>query len=385
VRPLHCDLQSVDAGAEDNRNEGLWYDKYCDLWPSAAQAGEADWGLGQRKLKWIKGSSGRVGQSDLLAEHCERRVELIQAAGGALLVATTDERLVSGLGRAHPVENGFAWHHALGVPCLPGSSIKGALRAWMHDWQAAGAPDTDREESELDRLLGAADRPGPGAGAVIVLDALPLESVALEADVMTPHYGAWYQAKAAEQPWAPGDWMSPNPAPFLTVAPGAAFLFGILPRVAGEQGARDDVRRAAELLAETLEWIGLGAKTAVGYGTLRCDPERSQRLQDEVAERRRSRQQERREYARRAALTPVERDIDDIERACTDGNPAMALYHALSEGRWSETDEIRRVAERIREIWVGERRWNPDFSGKNKQKLKQRDRCLHVQAWLDRD
>jgi len=49
---------------------------------------------------------------------------LIQSLGGEPLLIRTAWRFVSGLGRSRPVENGFVWHHTLGVPYLPGSSIR---------------------------------------------------------------------------------------------------------------------------------------------------------------------------------------------------------------------------------------------------------------------
>src|ERR1035441_6966625 len=70
-------------------------------------------------------------------------------------------------GRSHPVENGFVWHPTLGVPYLPGSSIKGLI----------GQPDREN-------VLGSKTR----VGRVICLDAVPTCPVRLEADVMTPHY-----------------------------------------------------------------------------------------------------------------------------------------------------------------------------------------------------
>ena len=51
-------------------------------------------------------------------------------------VFTTDGRFVTGTGRSHSVENGFAWHPTLGTPYLSGSSVKGMIRARA---QEAGA------------------------------------------------------------------------------------------------------------------------------------------------------------------------------------------------------------------------------------------------------
>ena len=71
-----------------------------------------------------------MGWEDFLRESAVRMVRLVEAHGGRWRVFRTTSRFVTGLGRRHPVENGFAWHSTLGVPYLPGSSVKGMVRAW---------------------------------------------------------------------------------------------------------------------------------------------------------------------------------------------------------------------------------------------------------------
>jgi hypothetical protein len=90
---------------------------------------------------------------------------------------------------------------------------------------------------------------------------LPVAPVVLEVDVMTPHYAPWYQDGAV-----PGDWHSPTPIPFLTVAPGQTFLFAVLPRNPASAEDREHCKIAADLLGKALETLGAGAKTAAGYG-----------------------------------------------------------------------------------------------------------------------
>lgn len=239
MRPLY--RESSDVQRAEPGNAGLWYDKFCDLWP--AQPDPEKPGLGTKKASWIEQVTRRpVGDAELLHDYYARRRQLVERSGGRLLCVRTTSRLVTGLGRAHPVENGFAWHPILGTPYLPGSSLKGLLRAW--------AQSTD----EVDARLGT---PG-GRGDVMLLDALPLGPVQLELDVMTPHYGDYY---GSDQP--PGDWMSPTPVPFLVVAPGAAFHFALIPR--GEQ-ARASLDEIERWLLGALAELGAGAKTAVGYG-----------------------------------------------------------------------------------------------------------------------
>ncbi len=175
---------------------------------------------------------------------------------------------MTGLGRGHPIENGFAWHPTLGTAFLPGSSIKGLVRAWAkHDAE----PGCDRET--LNRVFGGAE----DTGSVCFLDAVPIAPVQLEADVMTPHYAGWSESAP------PGDWMSPTPIPFLTAAAKTSFLFAIVPRRAS---ASPDIERVADWLKSALEWNGAGAKTAVGYGRFSRDDAKTRQWIQHVEEER---------------------------------------------------------------------------------------------------
>ena len=82
------------------------------------------------------------------------------------------------------------------------------------------------------------------------------------------------------------------------------------------------------------------------------------------------------------AMTPLEREIDVICQKEKNGNPGAVLLNQLEAGRWDASDGQRIVAEKIKALWETEKKWNPGFSGKNKQKVKQRDRCLKVLEYL---
>ena len=239
-------------------NAGLWYDKFCDRWKSdwtgfAGDSGKRDWietiaNIGASK------SQKKVGDSALMTEAVKRLEDLVEAQAGCSFRRTTAWRFVTGLGRNHPVENGFAWRHDLGTPYIAGSSLKGLVRAYARDWDGLDGAD-------LCRIFGPKPEAGLAIGSVVFLDALPIAPVALEADIMTPHYGPWYQEGKI-----PGDWHSPTPIPFLAVAPGQTFVFAVLPRNRLNQQDQEDCKKAASLLKEALEMLGAGAKTAVGYG-----------------------------------------------------------------------------------------------------------------------
>jgi CRISPR-associated protein Cmr6 len=249
VRPIYRTETDITRRPGES-NAGLWYDKFCDQWSE-------EWdGLGESgKKNWIEGVTKKpVGDPRLINEIIERRLNLISGCGGFALHLKTEGPFVTGLGRNHPVENGFAWHQTLGTPYLPGSSVKGVVRSWAKIWE-------EEKDETINRIFGPRDSSTSSVGSVIFLDAIPISQVQLKADVMTPHYGPYYQG---DEP--PADWHSPVPVPFLVVEKGQDFLFGVMPRRPENKSDMDDCKKAAEWLRVALNKIGGGAKTAAGYG-----------------------------------------------------------------------------------------------------------------------
>ena len=293
-RPLPRPLYKSSGGAKfsTEANAGLWYDKFVDRWEGNS------WDQAKaNKLAWIKTvtdpDTGPVGCPKLINEFASRVKRLAEQSGGRTFALITESRFVTGLGREHPIENGFAWHHTLGTPYLPGSSIKGLIRNWAEQW--------DHKKSDAKTILG-----GPGSvGRILLLDALPTSQPLLEADVMTPHYSAYYQKGEA-----PGDWLSPTPIPFLTVAAGTPFQLAIIPNTAADAQYLDIV---TDWLFQALEWLGAGAKTAVGYGRFQRDKETEMRLAQEAAKLAKELQERQAREARLAGLTHALRQL--VEQA----------------------------------------------------------------------
>ena len=244
TRPLYKAAVQQRVSRGPDGHAGLWFDKFCDRWGDS-------WTMsGEQKLKWIGSlTKDKIGASEQIAECASRLRRLVKKRGGRFEVFTTESRFATGLGRSHPVENGFVWHPTLGTPYLPGSSVKGMVKAWA-EMDAEPRPDTETRE----RLLGGEDGK---AGSMCFLDAVPIAPVRLEADVMTPHYAGWDEKNP------PGDWLSPNPIPFLTTAAGMSFLFGLVPC---RGTTKDDLDTVLDWLHSALAWAGAGAKTAIGYG-----------------------------------------------------------------------------------------------------------------------
>lgn len=259
ARPLYSTASKAAASCPPLAHAGLWYDKFCHCWNDAAwKRGERpNWNKPEvQKADWIRTIVNRslAGDAAVLNEFAKRQESLVKAMQGKCLRLQTESRFVTGLGREHPVENGFAWHSMLGTPYLPGSGIKGLVRAWGAEWGGA-------LEELLTEVLGSQTRDQSRteqAGSVIFFDAIPLAPVKLEIDVMTPHYSEYYQEGKP-----PGDWMNPTPIPFLVVAQGMPFQFSFAPRTSIGKGHMEIVET---WLRESLQWLGAGAKSAIGYG-----------------------------------------------------------------------------------------------------------------------
>lgn len=169
--------------------------------------------------------------------------------------AHTAWRLAVGLGNPSATDVGMTFDFACGVPCLPGSSVKGLARA--------GAELLEADETRIVKLLGTGPRDGDGgaSGAVIFLDALPARWPEFKVDIVTRHH----DAQALPKQTIPLDTDKPNPVHFLTVAPKQAFVFRLLP-TADTQA--DSLHTAWHWLKTALDELGAGAKTAVGYGQM---------------------------------------------------------------------------------------------------------------------
>lgn len=179
-----------------------------------------------------------------LSSYHERMDTLIAKKAGHEIRLVTNWRFLTGFGQPHPSEVGLRWDRNLGVPFLPGSSIKGTLKAWMR---------VNRSEDEIKSLLGSSER----VGAVIFLDAYPSKKPILEIDILNPHYSEYYRHPEKNPP---ADYYNPKPVHFLTVAAGTEFVFRFICKESGSS------EKITKYLLETANNLGFGAKTAIGYG-----------------------------------------------------------------------------------------------------------------------
>ncbi len=232
------------------------------------------------------------------------------------LQATAVAPFATGLGNEHPLENGFAFLNPYGLPYLPGSGVKGVVRRAAQElargrwddgrgWRGLDAPhysiervrDGRRVEvalSVIDVLFGREPPSGDRdqvRGALSFWDVIPqIKGDSLMVEIMTPHQSHYYQQKRDPKNGnsvSPHDSGQPNPILFLTVPPGSSFTFYVLcdtrhlqrltksnPKSNAPNLLAIDPESGKELwkvlieeaFAHAFEWVGFGAKTAIGYG-----------------------------------------------------------------------------------------------------------------------
>ena len=246
----------------------------------------------------------------------QRQAHTAQATSNvSTLDAIATAPFTTGLGNEHPLENGFAFLNPYGLPYLPGSGIKGVLRQaarelasgdWgdTHGWNEEKTHLLERqgnksiELSTIDALFGLESANGDSEhvrGALSFWDAIPqIPGDSLAVDVMTPHQSHYYQQRQdrkSGESTSPHDSGAPNPISFLTLPPGTGFAFHVrcdqahltrlAPDLAHEQRWQTLLTAAFE---HAFEWLGFGAKTAVGYGAMQVNERARHQRQQAQAE-----------------------------------------------------------------------------------------------------
>ncbi len=268
--PLYED-HNAPENLPKTANRGLWFDKFFNKFNK-----EDNWKVGDKKSDWLKTlTKYSAGDKKNLKKHARKQIQLVEKLAGQAIVFQTTYHFVSGMGNPHPVENGLSWHPTLGVPYLSGSAVKGLVRSWLETWDKED--DENKQKEKLLKWFGSTSKNpsdtdyAAAAGDIIFFDALPVAPVQLKVDIMTPHMGKWYEQGGTiedivtEPEKIPADWHNPTPIPFL-VAKEASFLFTIAPRT--KKVNKDLISEVIEALTCSLDYLGAGAKTAVGYGQM---------------------------------------------------------------------------------------------------------------------
>jgi CRISPR-associated protein Cmr6 len=235
-------------------NTGLWLDRFLNRGSDEAREAPV------RDL--IVKALGSIKPPDGYARAFDRRKTALESVDGGFDGGETrfwegeiQGRMIVGIGVASVRETGISLLRTWGVPFIPGSALKGlaASMARKHtgDVWKAGSPGHLALFGE--QLLG---------GCVVFHDAWwdPNSGAALplDLDVMTVHHGAYYGG--GDEP--PCDWDEPNPVAFITAR--GRYLVAL-------SGPASWVEAAGTLLAAGLADLGVGAKTAAGYGRVKLE------------------------------------------------------------------------------------------------------------------
>ena len=401
--------QDIQArGLDTVLNDLLARNKLPGLWQKNDRAARTAW---SQVLKLNPDDRARMAA---LAQRQAALADPLQASGRLLRIeASAIAPFATGLGNEHPLENGFAFLDPYGLPYLPASGVKGVLRQAARELAGGEWGDScgwDQEQryvihvgkqriplSMLDLLFGkeSQDRDTDHVrGALTFWDVYPqIKGDALQVEVMTPHQTHYYQN--GQDPHESG---SPNPINFLTVPPGSGFVFHVqcnLPFLAAtaEDLAKDQRWQALLRAAFThaFDWLGFGAKTAVGYGAMQRDEAAEAAAKNARAEREQaSRQAEestrlaREREAALAALSPIERSIQEFLDQRPDKNQTgiSAVLGAVKQGRWPG-DEKTAVARWLQqEMQISKGQWKETSQAKKPEKDKEFQNTLLVKQWL---
>jgi len=202
----------------------------------------------------------------------------------------------TGLGNEHPLENGFAFLNPYGLPYLAGSGVKGVLRQAARELAGLGEYEWEKDskwngeyewnQATIDALFGKEDSDNAQQGALQFWDVIP-KLDKLQVEVMTPHQGHYYRDGEA-----PHDSGQPIPIFFLSVPPESNFSFNVvcnrpfLRRL--DLKLKLGLEESWKVLLEdafkhAFEWLGFGAKTAVGYGAMERDLKAEQKRAQQAA------------------------------------------------------------------------------------------------------
>lgn len=307
----------------------------------------------------------------------------------------------TGLGNEHPLENGFAFLNPYGLPYLPGSGVKGVLRQSARELASGEWGDTRGWTAEkihlighgrdainfsaIDALFGMESVSGGNEhlrGALTFWDVIPQIKGDLAVDIMTPHQSHYYQKKPdrkAGDSTSPHDSGQPNPISFLTVPAGSGFSFHVtcdlahLENLAPDLAANERWKMVLTAAFEhAFQWLGFGAKTAVGYGAMAEDPAAIKRRDEgrktaEEAERNQLEQQIREREL--AAMSPAMRVMQEFLDARTDKNqPELStLLGGLKKGAWSGAVQTE-IALHVKQMMTSVKKWKEKSEKKNPAK-----------------
>jgi CRISPR type III-B/RAMP module RAMP protein Cmr6 len=286
-----------------------------------------------------------------------------------------ESRLLLHLGRANVLENvGLYADRTTGLPLIPGTALKGVLSTWAC-WEANQKPDESFNQgaafiqqrknfdSLAEEVFGDDSKEGSEhSGQVIFVGGFPVEPPNLGLDIVNPHH----EANGAEK-------QNLTPNAFLCVESGSKWRFVCYVRP-GTPGSAKFVEATSQWLKQALTQIGIGAKTAAGYGRLRPLNKSDAAAQAKEAERAKVAEvaaTERAKLAAEKAKQPAAAQTmlkSDYPNEATYKNAVLRI--ADNPGQWSALQkEIEKLQKPDNAAWLA--RFKRDTAEKAYRKLRE--------------
>ena len=195
-------------------------------------------------------------------------------------------------------------------------------------------------------------------GALKFWDVVPkVNGKDLKTEIMTPHYSHYYR-EGENGGESPHDSGSPNPICFLTVPPDSSFTFHVIcdqqrlertaPELIKDGVWKDLLNRAFE---HAYQWLGFGAKTAVGYGAMKIDPqvkeEATRKAEEKAADQKRQEEKCRQLEAEKAAADRRQAEKDAFDALPESRKRLIKVEQALTafqKGMHSEKEALSNEA-----------------------------------------
>lgn len=314
---------------------------------------------GWKAFTKTKGDEERGGKTEHLAVLCRQRPSaLYEQAYKRWQTATCDttrfralyvrlsQRLFIGLSSASALETGVCTSHSYGMPMIPGSSVKGAVRAHA---QAMGVPAAYLAAlfGENEASAASAGRT-PGAASLVWHDAWWIPEVGVSPfvqEVVTVHHQQYYAGQGEATDFD-------SPVPNAQVAVQGSFHFVV-------EGDPAWAKIAVDLLQSALAGAGIGAKRAAGYGFMALDTRATQKAEREQRE------------ALKQSLGPADKIRLDLQ-ALDEKKLAERFGTGINATRTEYSDEewalVREIGMEVRGELI--RSWSTETKKTNKAKAK---------------
>lgn len=273
--------------------------------------------------------------------------------------------LLTGSGWDHSAGNiedefkmGFYFDYTTGLPVMPGPSVKGKIRSAFSNreyiaecLESLGCRNTNADKLEKEIFEGISnDKPMPKTGRDIFHDAVIVRTEGeddsiLGDDFITPHKDNPYD--------------NPTPIKFLKVLPSVIFRF----QFALTDGLISSDNKL-KLFQRIILDLGLGAKTAVGYGQFEkvstSFSAEAKKIQIEEEQRRKETEKQQ----RLQNMSPVDRILEEFNQDIN------TIINRLKKGELQLEKGVKKeLAGMIKAIMIERKIWNSPKQPKKKKRV----------------